>query len=180
MRGITRRAGTSRSGHDEGGADWRVPVAEARACGVCGLPTEAVDGYCRRTQACAAARQTALYNRVKGAKTLCLACGGPLRKRYGRFHTACNGHPRRILLARLAADLALLEARREARAAARREAERARYAARKARKAERQPDELRLDAARRERAVIEAGRRARGVPEEGFPAEWLDDLWAVA
>jgi hypothetical protein len=72
------------------------------------------EGYCRRSRECAAARQTALYNRVRGAKPLCLACGGPLRKRAGRFHTECHTHPRRILLARLAAGIAALEARREA------------------------------------------------------------------
>jgi hypothetical protein len=90
------------------------------------------DGYCRRSRECAAARQTALYNRVRGAKPLCLACGLPLRKRYGSFHTECHTHPRRILLARLAADLAALEAREQAEQAARRAKWRAQHAARRA------------------------------------------------
>jgi hypothetical protein len=107
-------------------------VAEKRACKLCQKPTGMADGYCRRTRECAAARQTALYNRTRGAFPLCLACGGPLRKRYGQLHTECHTHPRRILLARLAAGIAALETRGEAEREARRVLWRARYAARRA------------------------------------------------
>ena len=104
-------------------------MAERRACGICGQLTGFADGFCRSSARCAAARQRAFYNRVKGPFPSCLACGLPLRKRYGRVHTECHTHPRRILLARLMADLEQLEARRE-------QAQRAAYAARK--KAERE------------------------------------------
>ena len=42
-----------------------------------------------------------------------------------------------------------------------------------------EPDTERVEAARVAYAALLAGRRARGVPVEGWPTEWLDDVFAV-
>jgi hypothetical protein len=141
-------------------------MAEWRVCSICGGPIRSDNafGICQANRRCDRARQLARRTRVKGERV--------------------------ALLLRLAADLELLEARRGAEEEARRE--RVREAARERarlsneRKRERRAARMaapggldRLEAGRQQYAAMVSDRRARGIPPEGQPAKWLDDLWAT-
>ena len=145
------------------------PVAKKRVCWLCGINPVRSDnplGVCQRTPECNRARQSAQRNRARGLEVT--------------WDDEAGRKARAVLLARLArAMTAATEARRQAEAERKRAALHARLTlARGGRK----PDagaEARLEAARKAHDSMVAARRARGVPADGRPVEWLDDVWAL-